>query len=582
MNLISIKKLKNNVKKNIKSLSPFIIFWEANRPYWKWHVLIAVVISLCTIPYATIPWITKYFFDFVLAKNSINNLFYILFAYAFVNLFLLLIPIFESLVFVVLGMRSVMRLQLKCFKKFLNMPPALKNMYSSGGIVTHVIDDTAIASNYGGQKIIFPLVGISQLALTVPTAIVFSWEITLAQVPIFLCSYLLQKRMKRNESTLNNLLFYTRSKLNSIVHEHYANHELLSSGKIFRKSLDSFFRNSRKDIRLKEVRAINSSLSVRANLVSNILGNIVLWGIGAFLYFKNKITIGELVGIQTILPILFLNAQKLTAPFLAIRSDQSSAERLTNFLSTKTESENKLILKKDFNDKITCKDISFRYNTGALIIENMSFDILKGDCVRLIGPNGCGKSTLQKLICGTLTPSSGDATIDNVNISDLSNQSLRNLFSHSTQETRFFSESIKYNMEICCDIKSAKFKELLEFMKVDQIIEKLPQGWNTQIGVKGINLSVGQLKLLSLIRSFSSQAPILILDEPFTNLDSNIKEKLLLLIEREHNLGRTIIITTHDSNILPDITTICFYDEFNFTIEDVNNIKKPQGLKVLN
>lgn len=200
-------------------------------------------------------------------------------------------------------------------------------------------------------------------------------------------------------------------------------------------------------------------------------------------------------------------------------------------------------------DGITLDNISFKYDDEK-IIDDMTFAIKKGDTVGIYGRSGSGKSTLLKLIMRFWDIDGGELKISDVNIDEIPTSTLRDLESYVTQETHIFQGSIKDNIKISkLDATDEEIVEAAKKAAVHDFISSLPNGYDTKVSELGESLSGGEKQRIGIARAFLHNSPVILLDEPTSNLDS-LNEGIILKSLKEFRDQKTIIIVSHRKSTL--------------------------------
>jgi ABC-type multidrug transport system fused ATPase/permease subunit len=189
-----------------------------------------------------------------------------------------------------------------------------------------------------------------------------------------------------------------------------------------------------------------------------------------------------------------------------------------------------------------------KLSSSTKILDNVSFKIKPRDRVAIIGTNGSGKSTIIKLMCGFFKPTEGQILFDGVDIQNISRAHLRSKISVVSQKVVLFNRSILDNICYGTNIPKEEAIETLERLKIMEVFKKLPQGLDTMAGSRGEKLSGGQRQIVYLLRSYLSNKPITIMDEPTAAVDVFHKNYVLQMIN-EMSKKTTLIIVTHDSGI---------------------------------
>jgi subfamily B ATP-binding cassette protein MsbA len=198
-----------------------------------------------------------------------------------------------------------------------------------------------------------------------------------------------------------------------------------------------------------------------------------------------------------------------------------------------------------FKGKIEFDKVNFGYEPDRLILRDVSFKIEPGQVAALVGPTGAGKSTIISLIPRFYDPISGVVKVEGQDVRRFQQKSLRQQMSFVLQETLLFHGTIWYN--IAYGKPEASRKEILraaEMANAQEFIDKLPQGYNTMVGERGVTLSGGQRQRIAIARAIIRNTPILILDEPSSGLDAASEKLVFEALDRLME-GRTSIVIAH-------------------------------------
>jgi len=278
------------------------------------------------------------------------------------------------------------------------------------------------------------------------------------------------------------------------------------------------------------------------------IGVTLLWIGGMDVIQYQSITSEDFIRFILLLFSILAPIKSLTSVNVQIQSGLASAERVFEILDLEQD-----VIEKDdatplqsFNESITLKNISFKYeNESALVLNNISFTINRGNIVALVGPSGAGKSTIADLIPRFYDIDDGMITIDTHPLDTVQIKSLRNLMGIVSQETILFNDTIRNNIAYGMDIKNetdiisaAKAANAWEF------IESLPSQLDTNIGEKGAKLSGGQRQRIAIARALLANPPILILDEATSSLDTE-SEKLVQEALETLMKDRTVLVIAH-------------------------------------
>ncbi len=224
-----------------------------------------------------------------------------------------------------------------------------------------------------------------------------------------------------------------------------------------------------------------------------------------------------------------------------------SVKRLGDVMNAPTEHYSLIPARNNAEEplKVEVEGLAFRYNEERpWLYRNLTFSIAPGHCVVVMGPSGCGKSTLAKLLQGFYLPQEGNIKLNGRDIRHLAANELRNNFGVVPQETILFSGTIYDNLIMANP--HASFDQMIEACKLAEIhdvIEKLPQGYQTAIGEHGVGLSGGQKQRLAIARALLKQPKLLIFDEATSSLDSHTAEHFAKTINRLKGRVSMLFIT---------------------------------------
>ncbi|WP_308653684.1 ABC transporter ATP-binding protein [uncultured Alistipes sp.] len=248
--------------------------------------------------------------------------------------------------------------------------------------------------------------------------------------------------------------------------------------------------------------------------------------------------------------------------FANINQGIAAGERIFSIIDTKPEIEDKPDARelKGLRDKIEFRHVHFSYDGTREVIDDISFEIRRGQTVALVGPSGGGKSTLSELLPRFYDPTSGEILIDGISLRDYTQESIRAHMSVVAQDTVLFNDTIEGN--IAMGRPSATHEEIVEAAKVanaDSFIRECPEDYDTNIGDRGVKLSGGQRQRLSIARAVLKNPEILILDEATSALDTE-SEKLVQDALNNLLKGRTSVVIAHRLSTIHNADKIIVVD----------------------
>jgi ATP-binding cassette subfamily B protein len=294
---------------------------------------------------------------------------------------------------------------------------------------------------------------------------------------------------------------------------------------------------------------IRNQLQIFSNTIEAVITTAVLW-FGAWLVMQNQLTIGQLVAFNLLLANAIRPFQRLTLLWNELQEVAIAVERLNDVLDYEPEEDLQNQVRQSLpllRGDIRFENVTFRYHpeTDINVLQNLSFELKSGQMVAMVGRSGSGKTTVAKLILGLYPPTTGKVSIDEQNITSLALRSLRQQIGVVDQDTFLFGGTIRENITI--GHPAATLEEIIEVARLagaDEFIQKLPAGYETQIGEGGGMLSGGQRQRLAIARALLGNPRLLILDEATSHLDAEseriIQNNLQTILK-----NRTTLVIAH-------------------------------------
>jgi subfamily B ATP-binding cassette protein MsbA len=302
-----------------------------------------------------------------------------------------------------------------------------------------------------------------------------------------------------------------------------------------------------------KARRIKSLLSPAVAIVAAICTGIVLWR-GTGLVLSGVMTIGALTVFLTYLSKFFKPVQDLAKMGSTIAQTAVAIERVQAILATDTV----IPERPDARDPGTLKGgiefehVAFAYDPKAPVLKDVHTKVAPGQFVGIVGPTGGGKSTIVSMLPRFYDPSSGRVLIDGADLRDFTLQGLRGQIGFVLQDTVLFRGTVRDN--IAYGRPSATDEEIVAAAKLanaDEFIAKMPDGYHSMVGERGLTLSGGQRQRIGIARAIIRNAPILILDEPTAALDTESEKLVMEALERLMK-GRTVLTIAHRLSTIRD------------------------------
>ena len=295
-------------------------------------------------------------------------------------------------------------------------------------------------------------------------------------------------------------------------------------------------------------------------------GYVAVCIVGALLTMNGKISFGVIIAFITYVRLFTMPLSSIAQEFTFIQSALASSERVFEFLDeeemSKEENKDKL-LKNDVKGNIEFKNVSFKYDeNGKTIIKNFSADVKSGQKIAIVGPTGAGKTTMVNLLMKFYDIHDGDITIDGRSISNLTRDNVHSLFTMVLQDTWLFEGTVKENIRYNnSKITDKEIESVCKYIGLDHFIKTLPNNYDTVIS-ENDNISAGQKQLLTIARGMCEKAPLLILDEATSNVDTRTEELVQKAMDKLMD-GKTSFIIAHRLSTIKNADLILVMNEGN-------------------
>lgn len=500
--------------------------------------------------------------DFVIVDGN-RNLLNLL---SFVMLILLLLQIFigvvKSILILRTGQKIDVQLILGYYKHLLKLPQSFFDTMRVGEIISRINDAVKIRA-FINDAAIEMAVNFFIVIFSFSLMFIYSWKLALIMmliVPLYSLVYYLtnilnkkqERKLMENSAELESQLVESINSIRTIKQfgiEEFAN---VKTEVRFIGLLKTVYKST-----------INSIFSgTSSEFLSKLFTLILLW-VGAGLVIDRSITPGELLGFYAITGYFTGPAVSLIGMNKTIQNAFIASDRLFEIMDLERESEeNQIEFNPELMGDIRFTNLSFSYGTRVDVFEEFNLTISKGQITAVIGESGSGKTTLALLMQKLYKLNHGAIFIGDYNIDFFTYQSLRQYISSVPQQLDLFAGNVVENIavgEFTPDME--RILGICNMLGLLNFIEKLPQGFNTNIGENGTKLSGGQRQRLAIARALYRNPEILILDEATSSLDSQSESYVQSAIRQLKDQGKTIVIIAHRLSTVINADKIVVLDE---------------------
>ena len=287
-------------------------------------------------------------------------------------------------------------------------------------------------------------------------------------------------------------------------------------------------------------------------------GTCLMLAYGARMVMANQLTVGDLMVFLAYLRMMYKPMRDLSKMTDTASKAAVGFERVREILETESAVRDapRARAARDFKGGIDFDHVSFGYTPEELVLKDLSFKIEAGKTVAFVGKTGGGKTSIINLIARFYDPVKGTVSIDGADIRKFTLKSLRDQISFVLQDTLLFHAPIWQNIAYGRpEASRAEIVRAAELAKADEFIQKMPEGYDTMVGERGVTLSGGQRQRIAIARAVIRDAPILILDEPTIGLDAESEEAVMEALQGLMK-GRTSIIIAHHLGTILKADTI--------------------------
>ncbi|HVH68410.1 MAG TPA: ABC transporter ATP-binding protein [Gemmatimonadales bacterium] len=447
----------------------------------------------------------------------------------------------------VAGHRLVFDLRRDLYQHVQRMSVSFFERQRIGEVVARMTSDIASAQNFVGAAFVNTAMDLASIVAIMAVLAIVHWKLALVAIAVLPCYAVMSHRLTRRIRQQSRMIHDQLEEISGELHEQVGAISTIQSFTQEEAEARAFERQDRRYLRsvLVNVRLQSVALGVTGFLTA--LGPILVLWFGAGEVLAGRLSVGALMAFYGYLGMLFQPVQRLTELNLILSNSRAAMDRIFEVFDTYPNVQERpgaSELGRARGD-IAFEDVAFRYDGGPPVLEGIELRIPPGKTAALVGPSGAGKSTLVKLLSRFYDVTAGRITIDGVDIRDLTLKSLRQNVAIVAQDPILLSGSISENLRYGRpEASEAEVREAARLAFASEFIERLPDGYDTEIGERGLRLSGGEKQRLAIARAFLKDAPILVLDEPTSALDPEaealIKQALAELLR-----NRTAVIIAH-------------------------------------
>lgn len=506
-----------------------------------------VLIILSRLASLILPWQSKVLLDDVIPKKDFNQLYELL---LIVGVAILVQAVTSFLLTRILSVQAqflISELRAQVQKKVLSLPISFFDNTKSGALVSRIMSDVEGVRNLIGTGLVQLVGGTFTAIISLVILIKLNpWMTLFVFVPISIFGFIALKAFKYIRP-----IFRKRGKINAEVKgrltETLAGVRVIKAfnaeeqeNKVFEKGVDQLFQNVKKSLTATALMTSSSTFLLG-------IASTGIMGMGGYYMMEGTMTVGEFLFFTLILGFMIapiVQMSNIGSQLTEALAGLDRTEELMN-MTAEEDNENRTIQLNNIKGNLVFDDVSFSYEEGKEVLQNISFNAPEGSVTALVGSSGSGKSTIAGLSATFLNPISGKVTIDNNDLSKVNLSSYRSNLGVVLQDEFLFEGTIREN--IMFPRPNASEDQLLKAVAaayVNEFTDRFDDGLDTLIGERGVKLSGGQRQRIAIARAILADPKIIILDEATSSLDTE-SEALIQKSLAELTRNRTTIVIAH-------------------------------------
>lgn len=441
---------------------------------------------------------------------------------------------------------TVERMRDDVFQKLTRVPLSYIDRNAHGDMINTAVTDIDIVGTGLLQGFTQVFSGVVTILGTLIFMFVLNPWIALVVVVLTPLSFFVSSFIAKGSHDKYREQAKLRGKMTGFASEMIDGETLVKAYSMEDSSAEIFDEMNRK---LQKVGVIAHFYSALSNPCTRFVNATVYAGVaiaGAYLCVKGSLSVGELTSFLAYCSQYAKPFNEISGVVAEFQNALASANRVFRLLDAEEESDDRDLPKLQVeNGNVAFSDVHFAYSEKKPLIRDFSLDVKSGQTVAIVGPTGCGKTTLINLLMRFYDVNRGQITIDGQDVRTVTRDSLRGAFGMVLQDTWLFEGTVREN--IAYGVEDATEEEIIAAAKAAYahgFIKRLPQGYDTVLTENGSNISEGQKQLLSIARVMLRRPPMLILDEATSNIDTRTEVRIQKAFARLME-GRTSFIVAH-------------------------------------
>lgn len=517
------------------------------KPYWKRGLAAGICTIIAAGGTAYLPFVIKDMVDQVLSEKNTTMLNWIVLSIIVVFVIRGIAYYGQSYLMNYVGQRVIIDIRKAVFEKLQRLSMSFYDKHKTGTIMSYVTNDVSALQSAMVDNVVEMITETVILVASIVMMIYLDWKlflVTFATFPVvlfFIDSF--GKRIRKSGSRIQE----AAADITSVLQEVASSPRVIKSFVREGYEVDRFDKENMNNFRANMKYAqLSSTLTPTIEFVAAVGVSIILW-YGGNSVINGSITAGSLVAFLTYAVNISNPIKRLSRVIGNIQKALAAAQRVFDVLDLpeviKNAPDAKALPK--VKGDVRFNDVSFAYNENEEVLSHVSFEVKPGEMIAFVGPSGAGKSTVASLLPRFYDATNGSITIDGQDIRKVTLDSLREQVGFVPQETVLFNGSVYDNILYGrLDATREEVEAAAKAANAHDFIMQLPNGYETMLGDRGMNISGGQRQRISIARAILKNPQILILDEATSALDTESERVVQEALDRLM-VGRTSFVIAH-------------------------------------
>ena len=533
------------------------------RPYWKPLVAVSVLLLVNTVLNLLPPLFQREIIDQVIATGDLSRLAKMVAALVGVYVLLWFTDVGDQYTRHVLGARFIFDLRTSIYAYLQRLSLSFFERTSTGELMSRVTNDVNALESFVTHGVILTTIDLLRLIGSTVVLLVLDWRLALIVLVLLPFMALGLRYFNRRVRPIYRRVRDRLGDINAKLEDNLAGIRVIQA--FGQEDVELVrFRDVSEEYYRERVRAIRSwSTFFPALYTVAAIGGVMVLGAGAWMVIDGQLSLGTLVAFLSYVISFYEPLRRLTEVDNTFQQAIAAGERIFELLDEMPEI-------RDAPDAVALgviagdvefDDVHFRYGEGDEVLHDVTFRMAPGEVVALVGPSGAGKTSIANLLCRFYDPIHGRILVDGHDLRQVQIGSLRQHVAVVLQNTFLFNTTVRENLRYGKpDATEEEMVAAARAAYAHEFIQQLPQGYDTEIGERGVKLSGGQKQRLALARAILADPRILILDEATSSVDAEA-EYLIQQALDEVMKGRTSLVIAHRLSTIRNADKIIALEE---------------------